>query len=256
MVTEKKEETPQEVLTSSEFERLKSELGETRKKLEETQKSLSAQDRRLSERDKELKRREALDAKIDSMEDRIKILASVIAETQGQTEGEFEATTQTKKPNLAKTYEELERKSVEKRKQEEFQRKAGEYEAKVVDLGLTRKDNDYWDVYDMVAKGQFERADVLLEKLGDAKNIVKALEVNKPAGETEEQRIDKLAEEKARKLMEERGLLTTDTGNPTAAGKKIYTMTDVRKMSAQEYKKLFPTYGDYYQAVQEGRIKE
>jgi len=239
--------TPEEQLAS-----LQTELTETKEKLAETEKGLSTAHRTLTAKDKEGKQRASLESQIESIGDRVKILASIIAQGGGQTETAFEETVAANRPDLLKTYEDLERKHEEKRKQTDFEGRVNEYEGKVSGLGLTRKDDEYWDVFDLVSKGRFDRADMKLERIAETKD-------KKPAesSEASETELEKRIEEGVRKRMEDEGLLKTETGGPSgSAGGKTYTKKQVGDMSQKEYRDAFPSDDDFWTAVAEGRVKE
>ena len=107
----------------------------------------------------------------------------------------------------------------------EAKRVGEQYRQRVESLGLTEADDDYWTVYDHVISGNPSRlkaADSKLKKLEQAKTKVEGEEMSK---ETEEQRIERLAEEKAqtkyRAKLEEKGLLESDAGGPSAASRSF-----------------------------------
>lgn len=96
-------------------------------------------------------------------------------------------------------------------------------EQKILDAGLNPEDeafDSFWDEFDLSTQsGDFSQAnkrlDSILEKAESAK-------LEEPEGDT----IDSLAEERVRSIMEERGLLTTDNGFPSAASSDYEDLRD------------------------------
>jgi len=94
----------------------------------------------------------------------------------------------------------------------------GRLEDRIVAAGENPTDekfDDVWDTFDVTyaVDGRFERVDKKLTRILGA---TKPKETGKV--ETEEERIERLAEEKYRAKAKEAGLLTTETGEPSASG--------------------------------------
>ncbi len=102
----------------------------------------------------------------------------------------------------------------------EAKRIAEQYRRRVESLGLTKKDRDYHLIKSFVTQGDFEAADAVLAELESGKqpNEEEIKPVQGKPKESEDERINRLVEEKLREKMETAGLLKTDTGLPSASG--------------------------------------
>ncbi len=227
-------------------------LGELKSRLAQLEDNLKAESRAKAKREQELERlQKQLE---DQRADRTlsEAMMALLAKQAGRPVDEFSTEVKANAPDLAKEFQTLREEERKRRQQEEFSNKVYEYQQKVTDAGLTENDEDYWAVYDVATKGQFKRADLLLDKI--VKNKATKVEPPKVIEKTEAER-QKEIEEAARRLLEERGQLKTETGGPSAPKGKVYTQVEIEKMPVSEYKKLFPNYVDFLNAMKEGRIK-
>lgn len=215
--------------TAEEVEQLRSELQGKIDQMEENWKNAQ---RLVSKRDEENKRLrdEAADREADR--ELNKALIGALAEQRGEPEGEFADDVKRRQPDLVKIYQEQEIKREQarrKRHYDELSEKIDSYRKEVEGLGLTEKDEEYNIIRAFAQTEQWEKADAMIGKVKKAKAEVKS---DTPK-ETEEERIERLAEEKARKKLEEKGLLEAETGQPAGVGKGL-TLEQVKKMSPEE----------------------
>lgn len=122
----------------------------------------------------------------------------------------------------------------------------------IEDAGFSPTDEAFEDVedaYDLsMMDGNFARA----EK--KARKIIGKLA--KPVKEPEPD-IEKLVEERARKLMEEKGELSMPAGGPSGALSKTWTTKQISQMDAKTYQKEFPGgIPEIMKLAKEGRILE
>lgn len=192
---------------------LKQQLQQLSEELNQTKKGLSTAHQTLTQKDQELKRRGDLDNKILGIEDRIELLATAIA--SGRDPGEVDESSDSR-PKRQDILADLARKKNEqdaKRKQEDYNRQADSvYErAKVV----FADDEDSLDrIDDYLRLGKLEQAERRVAKAEQPKQVVKTESAK--SVESEEQRIDRLVNERLNKVMKEKNLLIDETGGPSA----------------------------------------
>jgi hypothetical protein len=142
-----------------------------------------------------------------------KVLIGMRAQEMGVSEAEAEQDLQRKKPNFMQTAAYVERNLEAKRHRE----KVNTYRSTVEeDLGLNPADEDYQTIQAFVNTGNFKAADKKIAAL-KAKKTEQPESQKGKSGETEDERIERLAEEKLHKKLEEKGLLTPEGGEPSAA---------------------------------------
>jgi len=198
--------------TAEEVEQLRSELQGKISQMEENWKSAQ---RLVSKRDDENKqlRDEAADREADR--ELNKALIGALAERRGEPEGEFEEEVKRRQPDLVKIYQDQETKReqlLQKRRYDELSQKVDSYRKEVEGLGVTEKDEEYDIIRAFAQTGQWDKADAVIEKVKKAKS-----EKSTTPKESEEERVERLAEEKYRKKLEGEGLLEAETGGPSAS---------------------------------------
>ena len=228
---------------------LRSRLAATETELTQTAKGLKTAHQTLSEKDIELKRRAQVEEDIQTIRDHLELLTEAVSARQ--TTGDDETTLKT--DGLAQL--KRERQEREKKRQEQvFNETLQTFRVRTEALNLDSESEEYLDIQDLATRGNFKLADIRLKKM-EVKKAEKDAEVAKTSNVSESE-IAKRAEERAYQLLQERGLLKTDSGTPAGGGGgKTYTQSQVAAMSVAEYRKEFPTYADYLQAVTEGRVK-
>jgi len=238
-------ETPKEqTLTAEEqLEALQTKLAEAEARAEEKDKGFRTLQQTFRETEKQLKQQQATALEIQDLKEQMKLVAAYVATSAGEEEESLIEPAPKKKEDLLQKFDQLEKERQAKAQQEQFIKQVAEYQKRTVDLGLTEEDEDYWEIGDLVTMGSFRRADIKLKKLENAEKE------KEPVGEKD---IDKLAEEKKREWLVEKGYLTSDTGLPAGAAGRTYTREQIAKMSTAEYAK---NKEDIDNALRENRVK-
>jgi len=119
------------------------------------------------------------------------------------------------------------------------------YRKRTENIGLTEDDEEYWEIHDLVTEQKFKRADIKLKKLEEAK-----VKPEPKSKETEDERIERLAEEKLRAKMEEKGLLSSEPSGPSAGSERTFTAEQIadRKFYEEHREAILKAYA-------EGKIK-
>jgi len=209
---------PQAPTAEEKLESLQTQLTTLTGELEVSKKSYKGLQETVNKKDAEIKRQSNLDSRIEQLGDRIDLIATAIA--AGYQTEEVEGLPKDARQDILKQLEtqrqELKKKKEETEattKMEALQTTVLDYQKRVESLGLKEEDDAYWQVYDLVTTGdpaKLRRADILLGKL----------ETKPKEKESDEERIERITEEKLRKTLEERGLLTSETGSPSASSTK------------------------------------
>lgn len=230
--------TPEQQLTA-----LMAEKEKLTKELEEANKAKATIGQNLRKREADFNKQQALESKIESLAETQKLLAAYLAERESGSANDFEEAKATRKPDLLKQFEELETKrkaneaeAQQKAQIEQFTSVVSGYEQRAVALGLTENDEAYWDIKGLVetAYGRpdnLRRADIKLKKLEEGK-VAKT--------ETEEQRIDRMVEERLRKKMDETGMLKPEGGAPSGTSSSFKQTEQLfidGKVSSEQYTK-------------------
>lgn len=234
-MTKKKEE---ETVTSSDVETLSKEGEQETPPVNEEVVQLRNQLKQFEENwkneqrvsSKHLNKIGELEAKLEDKDFQRAMLA-LVAQQRGETEEEVETSVKANKPDLLKQVDDLVKQREFKRQQEDAQRVGEGYRKRVEALGLTPKDKTYRDIFRDVRDGLFDFADASLEELEKVKVVTQ------PKAEDKQKDI----EEAARKMLEEKGLLKTDTGASLASGMnpekamQAYIAGNISAEKAKEY---------------------
>ncbi len=227
---------------------LKGRLEVAETELSQTKKGLTTAHQTLTEKDKELKRRVQVEEDIQTIKDHLELLTEAVSTRQ--TIGDDETPRTDGLAQLKRDRAEREK----KRQEQTFNETLQTFRVRTEALNLDPESEEYLDVQDLATRGNFKLADLRLKKM-EARKIEKDTELSKVKPVSEEE-IDKRVEERARKILQDRGLLKTDSGTPSGGGGgRTYTQSQIAAMSIAEYRKEFPEYADYYLAVSEGRVK-
>jgi len=231
---EKGEETLVETPTQvSELATLQAELEALKtqnQRLPELEKGFKSLQQTLTEKDKELKRRADLDSRIDGIQETIEVLATAMA-----SRGDVEELDPEKRQDVLAELKKRRADQEAKAKQREITETQQEYAQKADSLFARAKiafaddDEGIERVEDLLMSGRFERAEARVVKAEGKKVLAKDGKV-----ETEEQRIDRLAEEKHRAYLEGKGLLDNYSSTPSSSVGEIPT-------SLEQYKKWVET---------------
>ena len=202
---------------------------------------VSTYDGQLRKQGEELKRYKQL----AEDQDAIKAALALFASQRGtQSQYEFDNTVKENQPDLLKQFEKIQEEARKKRQVEEFNSRVVEYQQRTQQAGLTQKDEAYWKIRKAVRDGDFEEADHLFDTLNKETPVVKKPEVD----------VDKLAEEKARAIIEKSGALPPNPGSPSPGTK--YTLAQIEAMDVKEYIKTFPGgMAEVYAKMKTGEVK-
>ena len=207
------DETPTQ---SPEMVALETKLAGLQVELEQTKKGLSTAHQTLTRKDEELKHRADLENRIDGLQDTMEILATAIS-ARGEVEEFGSEKRQDILAELKKRRNEQDAKTKQKElldTQQEYARKADALYARAK-AAFGNDDDAIERIEDLLGSGRLERAEARVMKAEQKTNPPKD-----NGKETEDQRIERLAEEKLRRHLEERGLLetygVTSSGSGTA----------------------------------------
>ena len=203
---------------AQDLDQLKKEL-ENIRELAKKQEELWKNEQRVNSRkEAELQRLKTQMQDRQASEETLKAMMELIAEEKGQKEEEFGETFEKRKPNLVQQWEKRQKELEAKRIREEYNLRANEVWGKATaEVGLTPDNEDYWEIQNFLKTGQIERAEVKINKLTAVKAAPPPAKPQETPKETEEERINRLVEEKLRQRMESDGLLVSETGTPSAA---------------------------------------
>lgn len=214
-------EVPQETPAPTEAEKklleelnkTKNELLESVKVADQHKKGLQTLERELRDRESKLKQFGGIQEEIQAIREDNKLLAGYIATLTGKPEDDFNKAKENK-PELLEVFNERERQRATLKQQKELIDKTESFRQRVEESGYTRKDDEYWQMYDLVISGKFNDAEERLKLLEEKKLSQKEPEKTEKK-ETEEEKINRLAEEKYQKRLESEGLLKSDVGTPS-----------------------------------------
>ena len=219
------------------------ELSENSKKLEENWKN---EQRVSSKKEQELQRLREQTSNIDANSDMMKALVAVIAQQKQESADVFEDEVKQKQPDLLKAYDEIAKKSKQQRDVERLSAKLREIQADTETLGLKEGSDDYDFIKAMAESGKFDKAEQRLEKLKGVKQVAPT---EKPA-ETEEQKIERLVNDKLKAILGDK--LKQDGGTPSG-GTATFTAEQIASMSTEEYKEKR---ADIMKAYSEGKVSK
>jgi hypothetical protein len=233
---------PQTEVKPPTSEELQSQIAELKVKYEQADKGLKTAQLTISQRDKLLKEQTDLRTEINEQKEYMKILAAIVAEQKGTDPDGLEPE---KKQDLLKVFEaktvEIEHKKqleLAKQKQDEYNRQADAIYTRAKTVITNKKDLKMVEM--LLISGDATGAEDLVTESEKEKKPV----VEKPV-ESEEVRINKLVEEKLRKVMEEKGLLVSDEGKPSSAGtsaQEAYALFAKGKIGRAEAEKRGATF--------------
>lgn len=166
--------------------------------------------RTLSERDKELKKQADFDSRLNGLQDTIEILATAVA-----TGGSIEDVDPSQRKDVLAELRKQREQQAAKRKVEQNQQEQQDY-AQRADAVYSRAKEAFSDdddalerVEELLMNGRIDRAEARVVKAEGQKGSTSKKE-------TEEQKIERLTQEKLNKVLEERGLLEEFSGSPSS----------------------------------------
>jgi len=212
----------EEPKTPNELETIKAQLkaiSDERDRLDRAYKGLQTT---VNQKDTELKKASQIHSRLDELDEKLKLFIAAQAFGDGSEEESLEPVA--KKKQLLDRYNQMETEQKTKRAKEvqevqvaELQKVITGYQERVQTLGLTEDDETYWEIYELVTQATpagLKRADIKLKKMEDAKKV----KTDEKPEETLEARTTKLAEDKFRKMLADKGMLDTDVGKPSGGG--------------------------------------
>lgn len=170
----------------------------------------------------------------ESQSDMIKALVAMMAQQKNQPAEEFAEEVEASQPDLLKQYEEITKRAEQKRLLDGARVRVKGIQDRTEELGV--KGEEYKVIRALARNGQYEEAEYMLTKVASAPK-----EPTKPK-ETEDERVERKTAEKLKAELKERGLLTQDTGKPSAS-------TKTRKAKIEAYAKGEITRGEYEKAL-------
>jgi len=202
-------EQPQ--VTMEELQQQLADVRETSRKYEENWKN---EQRVSSSKEQKLKQLQEQQSNNETQQDILKALIATVAGQQSKAPDEFEDEIKSRQPDLLKQYEQIAEANKKQRQQAQFASQINEIQARTEASGLKVGDEEYDLIKTLAEAGQFAKAEKRLEKVEQAKQT-KPPEVNEPK-ESEDDRVERLANEKLRKLADEKGWLIQEDGGPSA----------------------------------------
>jgi len=209
--------------------------------LESTKKGLSSAHAKLTEKDRLLKSIN-IQEQLNAFDTKISMLAEMLAEQKTYDGG---------KPDIVEKFKKIETETKARQALTQTQQRIAEYEEKTEALGLTEGDIPYWKIKDLVVHGKFDEADKYIVSMPKTEQKPQT-EKKDVKVETEEERINRMAEEKSRKYLEDNGLLKAEKAAPGGASSSFYTKDQIAQMDEATYAK---NRADIQKAIDAGRIK-
>ena len=203
---EEQSETP---TNEDQLKTLQAELEQAKKLAEEKDKGLRTAHQTLTQKDREIKNLSDFNQKIDGIENKIKILAAATATGMRVDENELDSMSPQAQKSLLSEFDRLDAETKAKAEQARKEAEESEYRTKADSLWQEAQslsfDEDTLDkIEDALTWGKLERAERLISR---KKETPKETKVE----ESVEEKAERLAQEKFNKLLEEKGLLETDT---------------------------------------------
>lgn len=218
---------------------LQREYSETKAKLEQTEKGLNTAQSTLTRKDREFKAQSDLTSRISGIEDSIQILAGMVS--KGELDLEDAQAYKKEFANIKATRARESETAALKAQEDAYIAKAQDLLGQAINTGVPEGSVLYETIVADLKRYDYELAAARLKEY-------------KPRGkgESEDERIERLAEEMLRQKMEEKGQLNAPTSLPSGAvGKRIYTSDQIGDRTFYEANRE-----DILKAQREGRIKD
>ena len=237
--TEAKTPTPEEQL-----EVLQARVVEAEAKADEKDKGFKSLQEKLSERNGVIDRLQTETGDYQTLSEQIQILGGAVAEVMGREETNLQELPPEKKVDLSQKFRAIEGRAQARRIGEQYRQRA-------TATGLPEADPRIENIRLLVNLGDFRGADENLKAVeAEAKPPAEAKETPKgeKPEETEEERIDRKAEEKKKAWMVEKGYTTPEGGEPSATAPKGFAKIE------QDYADGTISYKEYAKARREQGI--
>lgn len=192
---------------------LQSEKESLTKERDEATKGLKTAHSRLTDKDKEIRGKNAVNTRIDGLEETTRVLVGMLNERLAS--GELDESQKTdylaKFDAVVKEQKATSDQAVVKAQQEEDYKHRDELWSKAKEFGTYEENDNVAEIYDALMEGKTYKAERIIKKLE------KTTDTKEKKVESEEERINKLVDEKLRLKMEEKGMLESETGGPSGA---------------------------------------
>ena len=215
------------------LEKLKVQLSEASAKAEEKDKGFRTLQGRLTELQKESNEKEGMTSQIQDLKEQMKLMAAYVATSAGDDEESFSEPK--KKEDLLLKFDQMEKKHKEELESKQILDKISSYEKRTKDTGLTENDEAYWEIEDLVTRGNFRRADIVLRKFENTKTKVNELVAG--TGQSVEEKAKEMAEEISKEYLINKGYLSSDTGQNVGTTGGAFTGKQIGDMSYGEWVK-------------------
>ena len=247
---EVEEVTPETEETTPEPEDLQKQLAALQEQTRQLEENWKVAQRDSSKKNLENQRLREQLARNESQEAMLQALIAVVAQQQQKSPEDLEGEVKRQQPDLVKQYQSIRDNLTKERQKTELTAKIRDIQDRTEALGLKPDNDDYEVIRAFAEAGQFDKAERRLAKLESAK------ETKPPEPkETEEQRIERLAAEKAKQMLGDR--LKQDSGSPAGGGKRV-TVAQIENMSDKEIIQFQKEHGgkSVLQLIQEGVVKQ
>lgn len=211
----------------------------------------------------ELNKQRGMETKISGLETRLDVIAEMLANVMDRDEGIEEAEQPKKRRSqeylgrLKETRAELNSRQAEiDPRQQEFVHIAEEADRLAKSVGLDMEHSPELKDAFRLFRGGIASSFNLVDAQ-DALDEVQKVVAKKQTPTEAKVDIEKLIEERAQKMLKDKGLLVTDTGSLSSGqGGRVWSMSEVQAMLPSEYQRYFPGgYPDVVAAQREGKIK-
>ncbi|KKN57538.1 hypothetical protein LCGC14_0560840 [marine sediment metagenome] len=207
-VEETKEETP---TPEEQLKTAREEITRVTAELESKTKGLKTAHQTLTDKDQKLKEQAGSNARMDGIEERLEIVATLL--DRRLTTGEME---EGEKVNLKQEFAQLKERTKQEREAEKT-KLAQEENVRVADglwtraqvFGTYQDNDDVADIYDALVDGKSYKAERIIKRLEGKP------ETKETPKESEDDRIERLVTEKYNAKLEEDGLLHTESAEPS-----------------------------------------
>ncbi len=205
----------------TQLETLKSEKQKTedsyKSEKQKTEDSYKGLQKTLNKTNEELRKQADLKSELAELRDAQRMQAALIAEYLNKPEEGLDEDIKSRKPDLLKAFadkeKELEGKRQERlteQRRQDYNRQADDIWTQAQGLKLPENDDGLLDIEDYLRSGNLKRAQAKIAKLQEGKKVA-----TPEKKESEEDRINRLVEERLNKAMADKGLLKTDSAVPS-----------------------------------------
>lgn len=255
------ESVEEQTLTVEEqLKTLEAEVGKHKAFADEKDKGFKSIQQELSKAKNKLQHLEGEKSELSSLSAKLEVLGGIVSEyLERQGEASLEEMPPTKRIDLSKRFQEAGEKAIAKDEMARAKIEIEPRQHRAEALGIPLTDQRIRFVEYLTTTGQYDEADKALDALEAELKEPKKEEEPEMTEEEKTEKYKKDVEEVARKMLEEQGLLKTETGIPSGGGtKKTYKLSELADVEEEisklpiEQRKLARK--DLKDAFKEGRI--